>query len=520
MKIIAQQRTHLAKTSLRQLAEWGAWILLITSVVSLVQLSIPYPLDDDTAYHFSVAKLIREHGILQSFPWTRFSWQFDHYADKEFLFHALFIPFTPLGFNATARIVGIIGGSALLCAIYSVLRTEGVRYAGIWALLPLGTTIFLYRFLQVRPHLFSITFAILFLWAYCREKRGLLFLVALLFPLFYVAFWQIPLMLIIAAEGGRLLYGRRFDTRLLLFVAVGLVVGVALHPNSLNLLEMNRIHMVDVLFRNAWGEHVEFNMGGEFDPLGFSGWFRVLLVPTFFAVAGGYLAWRERKYDPLYPAIAGAMILFALLTARTNRFLEYFVPFSVLTLALLTKKYRKPYLLLACAACSIVFTLYGGGYLFDYIFRQDERSWQMNPALVEKTAALIPVGSNVFTCGWEYTGGLLVNLPDRNYMVALDPTLLYKRDPNLYDLWYRTLLYAPPDAAQTVRKNFDSRYAVCLDDPSLYPFFSALSNNSRVTVLHSDGKWVLFDLGADKPLKAASHEEKPGKALIEYGERE
>lgn len=470
------------------------WILIFILVVSLLQLCIPYPLDDDTAYHFSVARLLREQGILHSFPWTRFSWQLDHYADKEFLFHVLFIPFTPLGFHAAARIVGIIGGSALLSAIYLLLRAERVRLAGFWTLLPLGTTIFLYRFLQVRPHLFSITLAIILLWAYCRQKRVLLFLVALLYPLFYVAFWQIPLILIVAAEGGRLLSGERFNGKLLLFVVAGLFAGVVLHPNSLNLLEMNRIHMVDVLFRNAWGDHIEFNMGGEFDPLGFTGWLRVLLPATVFAVLGGYLAWRERTSDPLYPAFALAMILFALLTARTNRFLEYFVPFSLLTFAILASRYRKPYTLPAAMAFSIVFTVFGGSYLLDYIFKQKERSWQMSPAVIARTAALIPAGSDIFTCGWEYTGGLLLDLPGRNYMVALDPTLLHKRDPQLYDLWYRTLLKAPADSAEIVRTRFGSSYAICLDDPSLHPFFTAVSADRSVEILHTDGKWVVFNL--------------------------
>lgn len=486
--------------------ESAFWVLLIILVVTLLQVAIPYPLDDDTAYHFSVARLIREQGALHSFPWTRFSWQLDHYADKEFLFHALFIPFTPLGFNAATRIVGIISGSVLLSAMYLVLRAEKVRYAGMWSLLPLGTTIFLYRFLQVRPHLFSIAFAIVFIWALCRQKGCILFLVALLYPLFYVAFWQIPLILSVATAGGIFLSGRSLDGKFLLLVVAGIVagilIGIALHPNSINLLEMNRIHMVDVLFRNSWGDHVEFNMGGEVDPLGVDNWFRVLLLPTTLAIYGVVHAWLERKNDPLYPALALAMVVFAILTVRSNRFLEYFVPFSVLTFALITERRGKQYFLFVSMVFSIAFTFFGGGYLLDYIYRQSERSWQMSPQVIEKAAGLIPVGSNVFTCGWEYTGELLEELPGRNYMVAVDPTMLYKQDAALYTLWYRTLLDAPSSSAQIVRRQFFSRFVICLDHPSLHPFFNALAADVNANVLYSDGKWVMFDLGnglQDKP---------------------
>ena len=472
------------------------WIAAYLLVVSVLQFVIPHPLDDDTAYHFSVARLIREHGVLHSFPWTRFSWQFDHYADKEFLFHLLFVPFTALGFNDAARIVGIIGGTSILSAIYLVLRSEMVRFAGWWALLPLGTTIFLYRFCQVRPHLFSISLAMLLLWAYCRRRLPLLFLAGLLYPLLYVAFWQIPLLLLVAAEGGRLLSGERWRWQPPLILAVGIGSGIALHPNSWNLLQINWIHMTDILFRNAWGKHVEFNMGEEFEPFSAAGWLKDMIVPTLtmiFAVVG---VWRSRFGNSLITAAALAMFLFLLLTLRTNRFLEYFVPFAILSLALAS--HGKGWLLSGVAALSLCWTLLTGIPLLRYISSPQPRIWQMDQEVGTIIRREVPVGAAVFTCGWEYTGTLMVEVPDRNYLVALDPTLLYKRDPELYDLWYRTMKEAPPSSAEVVRRSFASRYVICLDHPTLHPFFDALAADKWTRVLYSDGKWVLFNLNAGK----------------------
>ena len=477
------------------LLEWLAWIALFLLVVAAIQSAIPYPLDDDTAYHFSVARLIREHGILHSFPWTRFSWQFDHYADKEFFFHLLFVPFTGFGYETASRIVGAVGGGAVLAAIFAVLRGEGIRFAGLWALLPLGTPIFLYRFSQVRPHLFSIVLAILLVWAYCRRRYLLLYLVALLYPLFYVAFWQIPLLLLLAAEAARLLTGERFDRRVPLLLFAGIVTGTVLHPNTWNLLRINWIHMVDVLFRNAWGKHVEFNMGEEFEPFSLLEWCRYLLVTA--GVAAGVMAtvWRGRRESLLVTASAATVLIFFLLTLRTNRFLEYLVPFGVLSLALVADKKGLRWVLPAYAAVSLCYALVAGIPLLTYITSPEPRLWQVDGAVREKFAREIPLGAGVFTCGWEYTGTLMVDLPDRNYMVALDPTLMYKRDAGLYDLWYRTLKDAPSTAADIVRQQFASRYVVCLDHPTLHPFFNAVAADSRAKVLHSDGKWVLFDLG-------------------------
>ena len=483
------------KPLLRNALEVSAWTALFILVVAVIQSCIAYPLDDDTAYHFSVARLIREHGILRSFPWTRFSWQYDNYADKEFFFHLLFVPLTGLDFNVAARIVGTLGGASVLSAIFLVLRMERVRFAGFWALLPLGTTIFLYRFSQVRPHLFSIALAILFLWAYSRKKSFLLFLLAVLYPLFYVAFWQIPLILLLAADTARFRTGGRIDWRSVFTALAGIMTGVALHPNSVNLLCINWIHMTDILFRNVWGKHIEFNMGEEFEPFSPMEWFRNMLVTTGVVVTSIVIAWRSRRQDIFATGLAVSVLIFLLLTLRTNRFLEYLVPFGVLSLALSIDRKYHGWVLAILAAVSLCYTLATGSPLLKYIFAREQRLWQMDNGVIEKFRQAIPLGAEVFTCGWEYTGTLMVNLPDRKYMVALDPTLLYKRDAELYDLWYHTLKDAPPSAADIVRNSFASRYIVCLDHPSLRPFFDAVAADGSVRVLHSDGKWVLFDLG-------------------------
>jgi len=472
-----------------------AWIVGFIALVAAMQWLIPYPLDDDTAYHYSVARLIREHGILQNFPWTRFSWQFDHYADKEFLFHLLFVPFTGLGYETASRLVGAIGGGAILAAVFLILRTEKVPWAGCWALLPLGTTIFLYRFCQVRPHLISIALAMLLVWAYARRRLLLLFCAALLYPLFYVAFWQIPLLLVLAAEGGRLLAGGRRSWRPAAVLAAGVVIGIALHPNSWNLLQINWIHMTDVLFRNAWGKHPEFNMGEEFEPFSPAAWLKDMTVPTLAMAWAAWGAWRARRENELLPVMAMAMFVFLLLTLRTNRFLEYSVPFAVLSLALVAQVRRQGWLLPTFAAISLCWTLLTGIPLLQYITTSQPRIWQMDEEVGKVISREVPPGSAVFTCGWEYTGTLLVEVPDRHYLVALDPTLLYKRDPALYDLWYRTMKDAPPASAEVVRQSFASRYVICLDHPTLHPFFDALAADKGTRVLYSDGKWVLLDLG-------------------------
>ena len=86
--------------SVPALPPWLAWTgfavlaLGISGAIQFVFAQVPS--DADTAYHAAVGRLIAEHGFLKAFPWTTMSWLADHYADKELLFHLLFVPLTGL----------------------------------------------------------------------------------------------------------------------------------------------------------------------------------------------------------------------------------------------------------------------------------------------------------------------------------------------------------------------------------------------------------------------------------------
>jgi hypothetical protein len=193
----------------------GAWqvaafaILALAVTGALQFLFARVPSDADTAYHAAVGRLIAEHGILHAFPWTSMSWLADHYADKELLFHLLYVPLTGLGWITASKIVGTIAGLALLIALYAILRAEGVRFPGAWALLPLAaSSAFLYRFLLVRPHVLSIALAIVVLWAAARGRLLVLAIASFLYPWTYIA-WALPVLLVGIAETARLLSGER-----------------------------------------------------------------------------------------------------------------------------------------------------------------------------------------------------------------------------------------------------------------------------------------------------------------------
>ena len=476
------------------------WAVLFLLVTLSMQFAIPFPLDADTDYHIAVGRLIREHGILHAFPWTPFSWLADHYADKELLFHLFFAATAHLNWVLAARVVGALLGALLLLVIYLLLWREGVRHAGIWTLIPLAASnSFMYRFALVRPHLLSISLALVVLWAASRRRPAILFVASALYPWAYVA-WHLPIVLVLIAESARLLSGRRIRVQPLVAVIAGIGVGVALHPNSMNLLRLTWIQIVDVLLRNAWGAKAGFDLGGEFLPTTAEGWATGLAICVLMTLVGFWLAVRDRRQDDLPLAFALAALAFGVLTGTTNRFVEYFAPCAVLCLALAARPLSWRYLPQGLLAAALVYTV---SLNYGYLRAMTQSPDCMPPSAAAFLRQQIPVGAQVFTPGWGSTGTLMLALPDRRFIVALDPTFFYVRDPELYRLWYRISHEGVPHAADLIRQRFGARYVVCFYPQKILPqevtpLQAQLSAEPGVRSYSIDGLWLLFDLG-DRP---------------------
>jgi hypothetical protein len=470
---------------------WAILFVLIAGVLQFYLVSVPY--DADTAYHVAVGRLIRVHGILHAFPWTPFSWLADHYADKELLLHLLFVPLANLNWITASKIAGTCLGAILLFVLYFILRAEKIRLAGVWALLLLvASDVFVFRFSLVRPHLMSIPLALLLLWAAMRGRLVLLGVVSAIYPWAYVAFWQIPLLLLFSVEAARLLSGNGVCWKSVLVVLGGVLIGLVLHPNAVNLLKFNWITMMNVLLRNAWQSKEGIELGLEFLPFTVAQWIRWLLACVLMVVVGLVLAWRNRKRDSLSLAFALVAVLFGILTGLTARFAEYFIPFSVATIALATGSI--PWRTIPVVAlCAVI--PYTGFELAETLHGIGTKEELIPPLLSSRLRQEIPAGAQVFTTEWGLTGILMLALPDRKFMVALDPTYFLVKDPELYQLWYTLPRRPERGMAEVIRRRFGARFVISLSDKRFDRFYYLLSSEPGVRTLFLSDLWMVFDLG-------------------------
>jgi hypothetical protein len=321
-----------------------AWVAVFLLVASLLHLLIPAFFDSDTAYHLAVARLTREHGILHAFPWTPYSWLAEHYADKEFFFHLLLLPLAPLHPATASTIAGTFLGTALMTVLFLILRAEKVSRAGLWTLLTLVISgAYIARFAMVRPHLLSILLSLLLVWSAVRRRWFSIAAAAFLFPLGYTA-WHLPLALVLVVIATESVSGRKIDWRVPALVAAAGLLGVLSHPNFPETVRLFWIQNFEILFKTAWAGRAGIDLGGEFRPFSLFGLGRYVLLPAALVLWSLKAAWKVRRENVLPLAAASCALLFLGLTIRTQRFIEYLVPFAVMGAALTRRADRQRFL--------------------------------------------------------------------------------------------------------------------------------------------------------------------------------
>jgi hypothetical protein len=469
-----------------------AFLLIALTISGLIQYNVLSPFDSDTAYHVAVGRLIAKHGILHSFPWTPFSWLSSHYGDKELLFHLLFVPLSSMDWILASKIVGTLCGAVFLWTMYFILVKEKVYLASIWAIAPLAaSSYFIFRFTLVRPFLLSVALAAFMLWAARREKLPALAVAAALYPWLYVAFWQLPLMMLVIAEASRFLSAKKVSFRPALIVFSTILLSVLLHPNGKVLFMTSWVNMTEMFFKNTLGSRANFEMGNELLPFNPREWLSWMVPTVSMMVAASILAWRERKQDHMGVTFSLTALVFFIFTLMSGKFAEYFIPISALSLALVSHQIQWKWFPQFVVVASLALSLFLGPELaLDAFKHQEDLAEMIWPYLQEQ----IPPGSQVFTTDWEFTGYYLLALPDRKFIVALDPTFFFMQNPQLYNEWFDIVRNGPENSAELIRSHFYSRYVISLNHPSKYVFSHRLVSEPGVKVLLR-GKWFLFDLG-------------------------
>jgi len=264
-----------------------------------------------------------------------------------------------------------------------------------------------------------------------------------------------------------------------------------IHPNFPANVELFWIQNVTVLVSTVWGEKTGFDMGGEFEPFNFASLFLFVLIPAAMTVAATTMAWSRRRANVLPLALAMTAIGFFIITLRTQRFVEYLVPFAVFALAVAWQPGRNRTLAPALVGTGVLWIALLARYPIELLLIRDNAF--PSPVAANLREVLLE-NEQIVTCDWKFTGEMMLALPDRKFIVALDPVFFAMNDPVLYRTWFETIHSPLPNAASVLREKFDARYVLCrnIDDWRPLMDFLAVDPKARFRGVH--GMWVVYEL--------------------------
>lgn len=534
-------------------AAYAAVFLLSTGVFSWIE-AYPSFRDPDSFYHAKMAALMLRHGVIREFPWLPFTTLATSYADHHFLYHLALVPFVA----AFGPFVGVTVATVMLAAgavtaFFAFLKDRGVRFAGAYTALLATTSGFLFRVNLAKATGISIIFVFIALILMRRGLRIPLFFLSLLYVWAYGG-WPILFILCAAGIASRVcvdaasgahpahswtsllfwkrvfggarqaireLFGAR-EIRNAFAVAGGCAAGIVINP----------FFPLNVKF--YWEQIVQIAVVGYGGTIGVgSEWYPYKFLELFGEAGGVFilsavcllfvllmLFWediviarrralpREEMFSIMTSFIIAAV--FFLLTLRSRRHIEYFVPFGMAFGALVMNaaitridpeklRAKLAHVLgkASLVAASVLVFLVGflGMRSVNGVHAAMGRgfSWERYSGASDWLARHSKQGEVVFHSDWDEFPMLFFH-DDRNaYVAGLDPTFLYLADPVRYRQWVDiTIGKRRSGIADTVRNSFGARYVFI--DKAHTAMRDAVAADPAMRLVYEDSEaWIYAD---------------------------
>jgi hypothetical protein len=401
-----------------------------------------------------------------------------------------------------AKLAAVIFSSLGIVSLFALLVSYNVPYRWLWlAPLVASSEPFLYRMSMTRAPALSLALLGLGTYLILRRKHILLALLSFAFVWFYSLF---PLILAfaIAFTSATYIAERRIDLRAVLASSCGIIAGLFINPYFPKNLSLLYQH---ILMKINTTSGYTVDVGVEWYP--YETWIMlvssvVACVIYFAALLAFDFRSRVRDAKPLFFLIVSAMLL--LMALKSRRFIEYWPPFAVVFAAFtfgpkfeqidwawLAKTRDR---VIAAIATAVVAVAALGAMVGTVVQAHADVKSEADPyayrGASEWIAENTPPGSMVFNTDWDDFPMLFYYNPNSVYIVGLDPTYLYDRDKDLWDLYARITLGEEENPAPLIRERFGAEYVFTdnghkdfLDNAYESGDFETVYEDSHTTVL-------------------------------------
>lgn len=447
--------------------------LLFFGGMAFVQFATPDLPDNDGYYHIKLASLMRTESLKPEFPWLPLSiLNENEFYDHHFLFHVALMPFTFGDLRLGAKWAAVTFASLAFLSVWYLFYRQRIPWGWLWALALLGISdAFLYRMSITRAQSLSLAVLVLGLAWMLEGKYWHLGFLAFFYVWLYDAF---PLLLILALLHvfAIAMIERRLEYRPMLFIGIGIVLGLLINPYFPDNIIFSFRHMLPKLTGAT-----SVSVGNEWYPYD-TGQLLKNSLPALIAFGGGMLALglTSRKMDVRTGVALLAMLLFGLMLFQARRFIEYFPPFALIFATFAwAPLIPDPQLVPVPSARPTLQALLRGNFpailLAGMVVASGFKSLPATQNslrnskpyslyagasvwLAENTSA----GERVFQTDWDDFPRLFYYNTHNTYLAGLDPTYMQLYNRELYDLWVLITRGEIKQPSQFIANHFHSQY--------------------------------------------------------------
>jgi hypothetical protein len=498
--------TAAPRSAAQQAAALAAAAVAVLLFFLAARSSAPQPWSYDEYYHIGLARLMRTDFRITSFHWTPFSLFFDHFADKEPLFHILLMPFAGLSIERAGLCGVVLGQIFLLSSFAFVLWKLAVPRAPwfIFALAGLGP-MFALRVDMCRPHVWLIGFSLLVIGLLAAEVPWkVLAPVCALFGLAHTGGWIAIVFAALWGVAGLLSHipsERRLVWQPAAAAAGGWLAGQLIHPNVPENFRLFWIQNFVVTFQSsaAGNAALRSQIGNELTPpelpVLLDQW-PAFIAPVLVAVLLlGNPRLRTRA------TVTATVASFAFLIAGTfflRRFFELGAPLALLALALVlrerTAQGKVPLFKKAAPFLAGLAIVLGSLWTWSAVRVQGFGASSPPQAMAQWLADRGKPGERVFTAQWADSAPLFYYAPQLQSLVVLDPTFFYVKDPRLFATYVKINDGRHPSAGRAILDQFGARWVTIWKQPAYRRLAEQLANTPGALILFNTPDYLVFDL--------------------------
>ncbi len=413
-------------------------------------------LGTDPYYHAKHSYLMLENNDFTLVkPWLEF--HFFKYAptDLWWLYHIVQAGFIYLfGIIFGTKVLAATLASLIFSFIYYFLYKFKVSNAFVWTFIAfLSSSQFTTRLLLERPFVLAIFFSLVCLYLILQKRYLKLFFIMIIYTLSY-ELSILVLLISFFVYLAEYYFKKKIDLKILISILGGFLVGVLLHPQSLNYLYNIFVVFWQIFFLKIIG--VDLKIGSELQTQSFINFIDSnLILLSFYLVACALFIKKflEKTVNYKITSLFLLSIFWFSVSAFISRGVEYWAPFGFLFIVLiitevrksgefeLVKKFikEKTYLGLISFFIISVFITFSFYNIFPFfgflegVNRNNKNFYyeDINNWLKENTEE----GEIVFYPIWSMFPRMFFYNDYNHYITGMDPTLLYEYDKKTYWIW-------------------------------------------------------------------------------------